>query len=170
MNEIYTIGLAMIPILFVMLMAAKKVATFSPTDGDGGTRISWLKIPVEGDEVGGIEFAVVSLMFATVATIRDELGFAVPPRAKENQWGVVVNLVEGHELSFGEWPVSGNRFLSLSPSLINDYLRLAIAEKWRLTGGDDIDIYSPKKSLKAELWIRHVDSDGNRTRYIGGLV
>ena len=170
MNTEMNVAWALIPVLFVWMMAAKKIASFSPTDGDGGTRISWLKIPVEGDEVGGIDFAVVSLIFATVATIRDELGFAVPPRAKETQWGVVFNLVEGHELSFGEWPVSGNRFLSLSPSLINDCLRVAIEDKWRLTGDDDTDIYTPKKSLKVEMWIRHVDSDGNRTRYIGGTV
>ena len=155
---------ALMTVLFG-LMLAKKTPTFSPTDGDGGTRISWLKIPLDGD----VNFGVVSLIFATVATIRDELGFAVPPRAKDTQWGLVVNLVEGHGLSFGELPVSGNRFLTLSPSLINDYLRIAIDDKWRLSGDDDTDIYTPKKSLKVEMFVQHVDSDGNRTRYIGGL-
>ena len=164
MYEEMKVGLALITGLLVLMMATKKTANFTPTDGEGGTRISWLKIPVGSD----VYFNVVSLVFATVATIRDDLGFAVPPRAKDNQWGVVVNLVEGHELTFGEWPVSGNRFLSLSPSLINDYLRCAIEEEWRLTGDDDTDVYTPNKSLKVRMFVMHIDSDGNRTRYIGG--
>jgi len=166
MNNELTVVMALITGLLALMMAAKKTANFSPTDGDGGTRISWLKIPVDSD----VYFHVVSLVFATVATIRDDLGFAVPPRAKDNQWGVVVNLVEGHDLKFGDWPVSGNRFLSLSPSLINDYLRIAIEDKWRLTGDDETDVYTPKKSLKVQMFVMHVDSDGNRTRYIGGVA
>ena len=170
MNEIMTLA-ALVMMLWALVGAVRKPQFDLPAETDRDGRISWLKIPV-GET---IEFEMSSVVFATVETIRDALGYGVPPQAKDDAPGAIVGLGKGHGLKFGEWDVGGE-FLTLSQGLVNDILRAVWNEGWLYEPSDDpekestSDLWIPPDKVSKRFEIKHVDDSGSRSYYSGRLV
>jgi len=160
----------MIWALMTVNLAKRKPLFDLPDENEQGSNISWLKIPV-GDS---IQFELKSVIFTSVAAVRDVLGYNVPPKANDDGRAAVLNLGKGHGLVFGDWEVGG-QFLTLSPGLIRDLLLTVYGKEtgvpWKVdVANDEYDEWTPIGGLSQRFEIVHVDEDGSRTAYTGRLV